>query len=673
MDSTNYKEEKNIQPTKLLLHERVREGDTVMTAVDPVHSTKFSNSLSLNAKEFVPNKILPSFKDDRSRSIAHASSIIMNSQSQILSPSLNTHTLQSVEVDGIMVDSALVAALRDTRERMALFRLENAFVEFLTECQGKLSNTDEEEEGMYDYMDVGGQGFSIILKGNTATTGPIRGPNIASDINPATLRQTSFQRLVLHRLADRFGIIREPSPLSTSNIPLIRLVRVPSSSCIPTKLLIDLDISKLCKGPGMNSVSNMPQDRGQEVDTEETTNWDPNFPSSASMIVASTAVAAASPSAVDESTDTVSRSSNQKVMIMKRSSSSTSSKKHDSDSNLVGLDGYENTPGGSSLRFKGKKVSDKEKAYAEARARIFNLSLTETAGQNPENTTSESDNISNTDKIDSSMLSSESFLFQALDGTASPSGTETPQCLSGDVTPIAAALSGDLETITQQGIDVAVASKVLWRNRKQEECDPDFKRGVIPVVSTATVPSNIYSVPVVPSNQMRVGLVPRLLTTGPIPTSSIVATTSASMHSPSEYYYPVMYPKPLHHASIPVEVQATMRSTTGGGPSSQPFYPQNVNRPQRVHEAVVSSSTPIPMPSSLPYENESGISVPNLDLTEKEEFSNQPQGTRMNPSPVGKEFTINRRSGASPWGTAVNNNKASSNISALDKDFPALG
>ena len=47
-------------------------------------------------------------------------------------------------------------------------------------------------------------------------------------------RQTSFQRCCLHRLADRFGIVRE-----TNEQGMIRLVKV-KESAIPSQLLIDL-------------------------------------------------------------------------------------------------------------------------------------------------------------------------------------------------------------------------------------------------------------------------------------------------------------------------------------------------------------------------------------------------------------------------------------------------
>ena len=626
------------------LHERTKEGDTATSSHVDELPARISNSLSLNAKEFVPTKIL-------SKGISQTTSTSNNNTQSVGSPSFitnnnNTQTAHAavVEVDGVMIDSALVAALRDPRERMALFKLEMALVEFITECQSKNPTADE---GIYDYVDVGGQGFSLILGGgSTSLPSSTRGnPSDLTNNSSTALRQTSFQRLVMHRLADRFGIIREPSPLSTIQVPLIRLVRV-SSSFIPSPLLIDLDLSKLTKVAYTNYVQSIPQDRGNEVDEEIT------------LELSATTIG--NVGGGEEATDTLSRPSNQKVMIMKRSTSSTSSKRFDSDNNLVGLDGYDAT--GSSHKLKGKKVSDKEKAYAEARARIFNLSANDSLVQDLDNPTMTESEFSNF---------TDSSLFQALQATVptpSGSGTETPQSQGGDLVsstptpPVSSSslVESDSNTTNNQGIDGVAASKVLWRNRKQEESDPDFRRGVIPVVASTTMSSNAYPVPVsfgLPSNNMRGGRVIQgsVLTTNPVPPSS-------------DYYYPVMYPN-LGSSSYAVH----------GGGTTPNNNTQNMIRLQRGHEMMRD----LPLPdSSLPCEvivrsSDIHLAVPSLETSTKEDLSN-PRG-KMNVSPVGKVFTINRPSGSSPWGMDTSaklkptKDDTGTILSYNDSDFPALG
>ena len=122
------------------------------------------------------------------------------------------------------IDSALLSALNDPKERMGLLRLEKVLIDFMNDRSVM-------------YMDVGGPNNSIVLKEGSNVLETNRG------------RQTSFQRLCLHRLADRFNIVREalPSPIddyytSVTTPSLIRLVKM-NDSKIPERLLIDVDLS----------------------------------------------------------------------------------------------------------------------------------------------------------------------------------------------------------------------------------------------------------------------------------------------------------------------------------------------------------------------------------------------------------------------------------------------
>lgn len=171
------------------------------------------------------------------------------------------------------IDSALIAALRDPKERDALLRLEFALCEFMRSDSG--------------WVEVSGPYNSFFW--------------MAGDVPPVVQkeRHSSFQRCVLHRLADRFWIVREPGQISGA----LRLIKVPNSN-IPSVLL-----NQLAEDEITNALS-----RIQIVE--------------------------AAP-----------------MKIMKRTNTPASLEEDD-----------EKNPN------TGKKVSitDKEKAYAEARARIFN-------------------------------------------------------------------------------------------------------------------------------------------------------------------------------------------------------------------------------------------------------------------------------------------------------------
>jgi len=707
--------------------------------------SKFSYSLSLTAKEFVPSQILSTTIDSKARGGSQTETKMMNfpQSSAFSSPGAATTNipstaepfpLETIDVDGVPVDSAIVAALRDARERAALFRLENALVDFINECQSRNFNTAD--ESYQEYMDVGGPSFSIILTGNSNT--PTTAPTTAGS-NAVLLRQSSFQRLVMHRLADRFGILRRQSPLSTANIPLMRLIRV-SSSFIPNPLISDLDWSPFANPNGPNIYNNKSyvpnQSKNSYTPVQGYNSYVPiqainisdhfapnnnNYPiqpsndnsliqakyslrnqgSNSSVLMQtqngcftmqansniSKELPVSAPTnysvlpvpqdrtnqyeeeipnessspqpGIDESRDTPTRPSNPKVVIMKRSVSSTSTKKHDSETNLAGMD----ESGGVSMnKLKGKKVSDREKAYLEARARI----LGESEVSDP----------------------SDSNVTQGLDGivpSPSASGTETPKSQAGDgaspsPTPTPSETPSESDGINQGNDGLGLASKVLWRNRKQEECDPDFKRGVIPVVVIPPT-TNVYSVPI------RGGPISRM--------TPVASTTSATS------YYPPAVLQTTAYAATPVDMGATssiMRSTGAGTlyPPSQVIYfgstgqvgSGNIPNPNRSHPRNTEGEVGASFPREIVVHNDASatdLSVPSLDNTMNVEIKKK----ESIPTVGDKTFVMTRRSGSSPWGmkeeisigsTKESNQSLSGNTSIkdgkakkFDEDFPALG
>ena len=284
-------------------------------------------------------------------------------------PSTYVESSTAAPEDGISstkdaVDSALLCAMRDQRERVALLRLEQTMVDFM-------------KEDTTGYIEVGGPGNAIVI----SPSGNI-GKNQPEQLPPG--RQTSFQRCCLHRLADRFGIVRE-----TNLDGMIRLVKV-KESAIPKKLLIDLD----------------PSEYAIEYATDAAVRG---------------LVAKLSDSSIGKG---------KKMKIMKRSSSGLGS------SNSLKSEGK-----GTSSRSR-KKLLDKEKAYAEARARIFSDGASDTAADAPADTKQLSESV------------------------AAPSFVPTQTKKASTPPPVD----------QTEADDKAAVNKATWRNRREEENDPDFQR-----------------------------------------------------------------------------------------------------------------------------------------------------------------------------------------------------
>ncbi|KAL3822489.1 hypothetical protein ACHAXA_002507 [Cyclostephanos tholiformis] len=421
------------------------------------------------------------------------------------------------------VDSALLSALCDPRERKALLRLEQIMVDFIND---KSSGS----------MEVGGAFNAIALNQNVVDDGSQNCyGEAASDgqlhvvsqqghqeflyQQQRGLRQTSFQRLILHRLADRFNIFREQ--ILHPNVGagnrnerglldmgmgaqqffspgLIRLVKMNESS-VPTHLLIDIDLSLLInyKNPrarnyyGGGITSNVATDIFDDGARNITENM------ASATLKTQTSVAMSS------------SKKTKKMVIMKRDSSG------EGGGDLEG-----SGKGKQNGKSRKKKLEDREKAYEEARARIFGLS--ESSGK--ENTDDGDDNAekseaghcvpqshnshaitpaspnlsnsffsaegdvinpvtsSNAAEVDLSRHMVPSQLISAATLTSdhsSPSTSDLDRDSGPNSTPSRVA-SSEADTLRQPSVPAAVTgaavSKAVYRNRLQEENDPDFRR-----------------------------------------------------------------------------------------------------------------------------------------------------------------------------------------------------
>lgn len=443
-------------------------------------------------------------------------------------PSFNESTVTAADTSNNTVwnpmeevDSALLSALCDARERKALLRLEQVMVDFIKD-KSSLS------------MEVGGAFNAIALNQNTVDDGSknINGEVAVDGQMPVVsqqgqqevqyqqqrgLRQTSFQRLILHRLADRFNILREQifhpnvgagnerglvdvgmGAQHNFSPGLIRLVKTNESS-VPSHLLIDIDLSLLMNyknprartyngGGNSSNVANYIYEDGARNITENMASATLEAQTSGSMS---------------------SSKKSKKMVIMKRDSSGESGGNLDSS-----------VRGKQKGKSRRKKLEDREKAYEEARARIFGLS--ESSGK--ENKDDGDDNAENGEagdclpkcqdsqdftpvppnsshssfSLENDVFTSVTSSFTADIGLArhmvasqlisaatlspdhsSPSISDLDRDDGPSSTP-SGATSYEADTLRQSSVPAAVTggaiSKAVYRNRQQEGNDPDFRR-----------------------------------------------------------------------------------------------------------------------------------------------------------------------------------------------------
>jgi len=455
------------------------------------------------------------------------------------------------------IDSALLSALCDQRERKGLLRLEQVLIDFMN-------------ERTTGYIEVGGPNNSIVTGGQTggrlsAGASALGGGGNGGGGDDSRGRQTSFQRLCLHRLADRFNIVRENATSSWSASPffpqqtsatavveeqnspsancmspssavvpgLIRLVKVKSSR-IPPHLLIDLDVSNYnySDGPvgGGPLYFNSPSDSGGNQRNFDSSMREGEQAGSSEGVKALTD--SVSNASLNRSGDVVvacrrpAQKQGKKMMIMKRGSGGNNRGNRNKDINGNGSKDSKNMHMQSGIYgkgLKGRNISDKEKIYAEARARIFNdletKAMEERIQNNPPETADQTqvleDYVSppsaargvsypssrspspaashvkvdlggfkrgiqgfvDSDADRSAGINFETSLHEAESDTHLPfnSRGRTKELF---VQQTVGNTPCSLSTTAVASDTNGVASKVTWRNRRQEENDPDFRRGV---------------------------------------------------------------------------------------------------------------------------------------------------------------------------------------------------
>ncbi|KAL7548419.1 hypothetical protein ACHAWF_011708 [Thalassiosira exigua] len=450
------------------------------------------------------------------------------------------------------VDSALLSALCDPRERKALFRLEQVLLDFMRD-EGRRT------------VEVGGAYNSIVLHpnggagGNAAGAGGSGGGSDGGgDAEPPQqqqglqdllyqqqrgLRQTSFQRLILHRLADRFDIVREQignvAAISKTGAEagtngqqpgfspgLLRLVKTDASRA-PDRLLIDIDLSVLVgyKNPRARNFGNI--SAPNHVGTASGGGGGSNFGSGgggsnineAAVRVLTEAVASTTlqspppqaPAAPTGSGGSGSRKTKHKMVVLKRDSSS--------GSNLEGSGKSRGSRGSGGKSSRKKKLEDREKAYEEARARIFGLSESSiTEGDGGEGDRADrgegsvpqgASELQNQVRDVSANPSSSCNSLLSLENDAASSAAASAPLVPSQLASSSASRSSppssqpqDVQAQNSQGASTPEAAesprraaatqppvalppaaatggavpKAVYRDRQREEADPDFRR-----------------------------------------------------------------------------------------------------------------------------------------------------------------------------------------------------
>ena len=504
------------------------------------------------------------------------------------------------------VDSALLSALCDSREKKGLLRLERVLVDFM-------------KERTLGYIEVGGPLNSIVVGGQSGGASNENGDRsgqmtgISQQFVPDMqyqqqqqqqrgIRQTSFQRLILHRLADRFNIVREnitnniaeagPNNVNSANgnmgyggnaagaYPpgLIRLVKV-KESCIPSNLLIDIDQSLLVnyKNPrargGVGGTNQKSEDSLRNITESFASSTMKETPSNGGS--------------------TSKAKSKKKMVIMKRNSSGSGS-----SSNLEGMNGQGKRESRSRSGLKGKKLSDREKAYEEARARIFGISESTVSESNSSCNVGEKAESSDAPTADSlqenatdlercqssfSSVNEDTSMISAgtvenanptreVNLTRSPSSqserTSSSPDLQGDQQASTLDDSSRQPSLSSSNAYVPAAAtsgailKAVYRNRQQEENDPDFKRrsDVRPGYNTNAAPFVPYGGNVAHAGYMNV-------TMGQPPPNSVVMMQAQQTHQ--NHYYgqptPILHPNNQHASHL-------------GSPQDS-TYPSNLTNP----------------------------------------------------------------------------------------------
>jgi hypothetical protein len=606
------------------------------------------------------------------------------------------------------VDSALLTALCDVKERKALVRLESILVDFMKET----SLTSIDVGGAFNSIVVGlrqqqttenensttATGGVATNEDDTTTFVPSQSQGLQDLLNQYQrgMRQTSFQRLILHRLADRFNIVREqinnvnpnPAPAATNErntserglvdvgansnsnyinnnwspqqqqqqqnsypLGLIRLIKK-EESCIPDHLLINLDLSLLV---------NYKNPRARNFAPNNNNNTSNNINN------ADEGVRTLSDNMNSASLDNVTgpKKPNKKMVIMKRNSSSNTSGSGEGSGN-----------GKREGRSRRKKLEDREKAYEEARARIFGKEEKKEAEVI-------SDEKGESAAVQESLPNSCHSSFSAEENNeAPPAGSESaevgngivPSQLISGTTPKSRSASpspeppssAEIEGEQKQGQS---KTKAVYRNRQQEENDPDFRRrsAYVPAAAMGVTPGGHMPPGGVPYNMMNPYAVnPYSAVPGQHvmmqqqPPHFYPHPSQVTPQDPKTHHYPGYTQPRVFYPAQPQQPQSQLRSPEQQAPPS--IVPRNTNdssqRAPRVESTApapqVKDARPPPTPSW----------GPNARLEVK---SSEPAApTNVAPSKKATPAKI-----TTP--PAKNEKREIETTLYKDEDFPALG
>ncbi len=410
-------------------------------------------------------------------------------------PVKTNDTASPLAVDTI--DSALLAALRDPRERLGLLKLEQILIDFL------------EKQPQDSYLDIGGPYNSTVVSPTLGYIGqqPQQLQAMAQpqpDGTNAGRPQTTFQRCILHRICDRFNMTRENSYKTDAyGCYLIRVCKGPDSKK-PTRRLLNVKESEYqIPRPPDNSNGNAGANPNHQISA--------NF-----QQMNLSASGATTPTGGNGSSGGKGGRKVGKMKIMKRSSSNVSNSSSGSNNSKS-----KNNVTAVKTR---STLSEKERKYAEARARIFeqeDASNTGSGDQTGESSQSYavgtssvpgSGNYYNNNKsnvanegyggynnterrggynsynynhnMNGYNPSHPSSQSPSTPSSTSSSATGNPKAPlhNNSATSLNSMSSnnsgkGNSGDTDQQQSASTTRSKATYRNRQQEETDPDFRRG----------------------------------------------------------------------------------------------------------------------------------------------------------------------------------------------------
>ena len=442
------------------------------------------------------------------------------------------------------IDSALCAGMRDPRERAALFRLEYWYQEFC--ASGSV------------WMEVGGAYNRSVVIGPRPGEDGYYQPQVGGG------HQTSFHRLLVHRLADRFGIRRE------SRSPnVIRLYKCPETR-IPSVLLQGLDPAIYYPPthlgvPDTTIVNNInPQNHVTNGNINSNTNSTPAPPT---LVATTGSPLEAKTETSNQAPVVVEKQPKKRIIVKKRSSNGPQNvlmqrKPSSTAAGRTGDDARSNEFGRSSS---SEHLEAKERAYAEARARIFN---------------DESDDTGT--PTDAAALDTVEPVSEAMANLAVQTEAEAPNQPTTPNTTTTASNSTSATTTTTTTesspttgpTDAALSNvdrKAVYRNRAEEAADPDFQRGRIR-----------HRTNVLPSPN---GGVPRTM-------------ASVASYNPNAVYYPSMAAAAAYNPHAPPPPPAAHPTPAPHASSSTTSVNGSTSTTSSFSSGALTASAPVFVPGA---------------------------------------------------------------------------